>query len=100
MMHPLYLLEAPSGRAVPPEHWSYSTLRAFRQCPKRWWLERCRYPNVTEKFYPVQTTTPVLEGQLVHRIVEEWGKAVRRREDPGSVRLKFKLALREALTTL
>jgi len=99
-MHPLYLLKPPVGYPTPPDHWSYSTLKAWRQCPKRWWLERCRYPNGPDSFYPAPVSAAALEGQLVHEVVEAWGRAMRRGEDPGSVRLRFKVALREALATL
>jgi PD-(D/E)XK nuclease superfamily len=99
-MHPLYLLKAPVGHPTSPDHWSYSTLKAWRQCPRRWWLERCRYPNGPDSFYPAPVSAAALEGQLVHKVVEEWGKAIRRGEDPGQVRLRFKVALRDALDAL
>jgi CRISPR/Cas system-associated exonuclease Cas4 (RecB family) len=41
-----------------------------------------------------------LEGQLIHEVVEAWAKAIRRGENPGSMRLRFKLALREAISAL
>jgi hypothetical protein len=100
MMHPLYLLKPSIEHPTPPEHWSYSTLKSWRECPKRWWLERCRYPNIAAKFYPAPVSAAALEGQLVHQVVEEWGKAGRRGEEQGSVRLRLKIAIRATLTAL
>jgi PD-(D/E)XK nuclease superfamily len=99
-MHPLYLLKPPSGHPQPPDHWSYSSLKAWRECPRRWWLERCTYPNVEGKFYPAPVSAAALEGQLIHEVVEAWAKAIRRGENPGSMRLRFKLAIREAISAL
>lgn len=99
-MHSLYLLKSPSGHPQPPGHWSYSSLKAWRECPRRWWLERCNYPNVEGKFYPAPVSAAAIEGQLIHAVVEAWAKAIRRRENPGSMRLRFKLAIREAISEL
>lgn len=99
-MHPIYWIKSASIPAQPPTHWSYSALRAWRKCPKRWWLERCSYPNTERSYYPVPINAGALEGQLIHQVVEEWGKALRRGEAPGSMRTQFKIALREAIPTL
>jgi CRISPR/Cas system-associated exonuclease Cas4 (RecB family) len=55
---------------------------------------------VESKFYPSLVNAAALEGQLIHEVVEEWVKAVRRGEDPGSIRLRFKLAFRETISGL
>ena len=99
-MHPIYWLKPASGHPEPPEHWTYSSLRLWRMCPKRWWLERCTYPNTEGGFYPNPQNAGALEGQLIHKVVEEWGKALRMGNDTIPMRTRFKVALRELYSRL
>lgn len=71
-MDPLYVLQPPAGPAVPPTRWSYSALREWRECPRRWALRHSQYPNVSATVYPERYGRAALEGRLVHDAMEEF----------------------------
>jgi len=68
----IYSLQRPLGHAVPPPAWSYSGLREWRRCPRRWILRRCGYSNVHTPFYPDRLTDAAVTGLVVHRLIEKY----------------------------
>ena len=54
-----------------PAAWSYSSLRAAEECPRRWALSRATYPGVwTLSGYPPRPILPALAGEVMHRVLE------------------------------
>ncbi len=47
---------------------------SWRQCPRRWWLLRSRYRNVSLQTYPTVYGVAVLQGKLVHAALEAFRK--------------------------
>lgn len=69
-MHPLFVLHPPLAPPQPPTRWSYSALKEWRACQRRWVLRRSRYPNIATVPYPERYGTAALHGRLVHEAVE------------------------------
>jgi PD-(D/E)XK nuclease superfamily len=54
-----------------PEWWSYSSLTAATECPRRWMLARASYPSVWERSgYPPRPGLPALAGSVIHGVLE------------------------------
>lgn len=83
-MDQLYWALPPAAPPMPPGRWSYSSLARWRECPRRWWLERAEYPNVPGPRYPTPVGASAVEGQLVHRTIQEWQRAARRPGGPAA----------------
>lgn len=71
----IFLLRSPNAPPRIPDCWSWSSLTAWRRCPRRWWLERSHYPNAPTP-YPQAGTAAAIEGLLLHGAVEEFAKHV------------------------
>lgn len=69
-MNSFYLLSHPIEAAGPPKSWSWSSLSEWSQCPKRWWLKRCKYSNVSSSKYPSRISVASLHGILIHHALE------------------------------
>jgi len=74
MINAFYRLSAPVAPPDPPRRWSFTTLAAWRACPRRWWLENARYPGAAWERYPQRVMPATVTGQLVHKAVEVWLK--------------------------
>ncbi len=62
-----------------PPLWSYSSLRAAEQCPRRLGLQRAEYPEVWDRHgYPDRTTEHSLVGTAIHEGVEVVIRALQR----------------------
>jgi hypothetical protein len=101
-MHPLYLLNSPSGPAAPPPRWSWSALTVWRECPRRWWLLNSRYAGLGDRHYPTPVSQAALRGDLVHAALEEWWRLRRtggvqpvRFDAYGFIKQRFHLLLTE-----
>lgn len=56
---------------LPPEHWSYSTLKEIESCPRRYMLGHASYPDLwTGSGYPQQPSPSALFGDVVHDSLE------------------------------
>lgn len=68
------------SRAVltaPPEYWSYSTLKAVAECPRRYCLERAWYPDLGDRAgYPSLPSVTSLLGGVIHGALEAVVKAL------------------------
>ena len=54
-----------------PDWWSYSSLTAATECPRRWMLARASYPKVWEhRGYPPRPVLPALVGSIIHQVLE------------------------------
>lgn len=63
--------------AASPEYWSYSTLNAVAECPRRFCLERAWYPGLGDRAgYPSLPTLPALLGDVIHGALEAVVKAL------------------------
>lgn len=86
----------------PPEHWSYSALALWRDCPRRWWFENSRYAGDQHR-YPRRTHPAAVEGTLVHRVLDCFARFLRDKVREGAeyadVRAMFPLR-RELLVAL
>src|SRR3954447_16452387 len=65
----LYLLKLPHQAPTLPDCWSWSSLQAWRRCPRQWWLLRAKYANVGGA-YPQPLSVGAAEGILVHHVIE------------------------------
>lgn len=74
MINAFYRMSAPVSPPDPPRRWSFTTLAAWRECPRRWWLENARYRGATWERYPQRVVPATVAGQLVHKAVELWLK--------------------------
>jgi PD-(D/E)XK nuclease superfamily len=56
---------------IAPSMWSYSSLSAAEECPRRWMLSRARYPTIWEREgYPPRPILAALLGNVTHRAFE------------------------------
>jgi hypothetical protein len=56
---------------TPPSAWSYTSLRAAEECPRRWGLSRATYPALwAQPGYPPRPIVPALVGDVIHRVLE------------------------------
>lgn len=61
----------------PPPHWSFSSLRDIRTCPRRYALSRASYPDLWEGHgYPHVPALATIFGHVVHDSLETIVKAV------------------------
>jgi hypothetical protein len=78
-MPDFYELLGPTAPPALPVCWSWSSLQAWRRCPRQWWLLRAHYPNAITP-YPQPTYAATVEGLLLHHVVESFvdhaGRAV------------------------
>lgn len=68
-MNALYHTPRPSAPPRVPDRWSFSSLREWRTCPRRWWLERATYQELSGR-YPRVPNPAAVAGQLVHDALE------------------------------
>jgi hypothetical protein len=97
-MHPLYVLHSPHQPAEPPPLWSFTALRAWRECPRKWALAHARYPNVQTETYPERVTMAAIEGTLVHDAIEQF-RENRRAGIPFRLRLFLSERFQKILDT-
>jgi len=69
-MNPLYWIHPPCTDPRKPKYWSYSALKEWKSCPKRWWLRNSRYPNWDSSRYPELVSPAAVTGTIVHRGLE------------------------------
>jgi CRISPR/Cas system-associated exonuclease Cas4 (RecB family) len=98
-VNPLFWIKPPVEPASPPRRWSYSSLAAWRQCPRQWWLRRGRYDNTPDGAYPTVFGAATIKGRLVHEALEAFQSARRDSEQEGrfDARRFIKQRLRELL---
>src|SRR5262249_52733328 len=61
----------------PPPHWSFSSLREIRTCPRRYALARASYPDLWNgRGYPRLPALAELFGKVVHDALDTIMKAV------------------------
>jgi len=88
-----------------PKAWSYSSLRAAEECPRRWALSRATYAGLwTRPGYPPRPILPALVGDVMHRVLELilmglHDRACRSLVDPCAVEVLRSLGGYTALTT-
>jgi CRISPR/Cas system-associated exonuclease Cas4 (RecB family) len=75
-VHPFYNLMAATAPPTPPQHWTFSSLQAWRDCPRRWWLLRAHYPNAPTP-YPQRVFLGALQGRLVHDAILAFAQHIR-----------------------
>jgi RecB family exonuclease len=56
---------------IPPKQWSFSSFNAFRKCPLRWYLSRCRFDKFGGQL-PQRLSRAVVEGDLLHSLLEAY----------------------------
>ena len=66
----IYELNLPVSPPDEPSHWSWSSLSEWQSCPRRWWLRRCTYRNVTTRLYPGRVSAASLQGSIVHSLID------------------------------
>ena len=71
-----------------PLLWSYSSLREFGECPKRWSLTRSEYSNTPGSGYPGAPSVQRVRGNVVHDVITAFENEYAR--EGGSVRDFFK----------
>jgi hypothetical protein len=101
-----HLLRAPIGPPEPPECWSWSSLQAWRRCPRQWWLTRAKYSNANSP-YPQLMHAGTVEGILVHHVIEVFVRYAREAKASGvtnsqAIRSSFpaRQVIREKLASL
>jgi CRISPR/Cas system-associated exonuclease Cas4 (RecB family) len=70
-MKPFYDLRGPEAPPDLPDHWSFSGLAEWQDCPKRWWLLRARYPNAPTP-YPQVASVAAMKGRIIHHALEKF----------------------------
>ena len=58
--------QATNREGKPLEHLSYSSLKVFDQCPKKWWYEYVEKPDV------VKNDELLIFGSYIHEKIENW----------------------------
>ena len=70
-MGDVYVLEQPCGPPTAPTCWSWSGLKAWRQCPRQWWLLRATYANAPTP-YPQPLNPGAAAGTILHAVVSDF----------------------------
>lgn len=76
----VYQERSPKQLAGPPPVFSYSSLKALRDCPRRWQLQASEWS--WGKYYPRRSSVPILRGNTVHKALEELVKRLHRAGSP------------------
>lgn len=70
-----YKIQGPVEWALPPKHFSYSSLTAIEACPLRWQLTNSKYSEDFNSF-PTRPSPAAVEGQIVHSVIDKLFKAL------------------------
>jgi hypothetical protein len=74
--NPTFAIGDFSIRPKVPETWSFSALRGFEECPKRWALSRSTFSCFGGPI-PQQSNKAGLEGTLLHELIEQYERHTR-----------------------
>ncbi len=77
---PLFLIGHIGGAPKPPAWWSFSGLREFEECPRRWVLARTHVECFGGPI-PQKPGKRTVEGILLHGLLESYGKHIRTDSD-------------------
>jgi hypothetical protein len=64
----IYHLAGPTGPAMLPDYFSFSSLNAIERCPRQWQLVHSRYGD-RERF-PARPSSALAEGDIVHQTLD------------------------------
>lgn len=95
-MNEFYILSEPEGNPEIPKYWSYSQLEEWRNCPRKWWLLRAKYPNINGK-YPQVISVPMMEGIILHKTIENFGHYVKDSANGTSSSFKIRNTIHKEL---
>src|SRR6185369_17343888 len=70
---PVFVIGHVAIRRDAPEAWSYSALKGFDDCPRRWALGRTEIPCFGGTV-PQKPSRSGLEGSLLHSLIERYAR--------------------------
>lgn len=73
--HDFYKITGPVEWTGPPKWFSYSSLTAIEKCPLQWQLANSKYSHDLSAF-PARPAPAVVEGHIVHSILDKLFKAL------------------------